>query len=152
MHTRRALACVTLARCAQGDGTFVNVTATAGVGDLNNARAAIFGDFDSDGDFDIYVSCRDAPNQLYVYQGNGVFEEVGGSAGVNQSAYGQGVAAADYDADGDIDLCVRSVLASLVKLTRLDVYSLDCASGTSLASRAPAALVIRIACIVTTVV
>ena len=82
----------------------MNVTASAGVGDLNNGRAAIFGDFDNDGDFDLYVSCRDAPNQLYVSHGDGVFEEVGASAGVNQTAYGQGVAAADYDGDGDMDL------------------------------------------------
>ena len=88
----------------QGDGTFDNVTATAGVGDLNNARAAVFGDFDNDGDFDIYVSCRGAPNQLYVAQGGGIFEDQAESAGVDQSAYCQGVAAADYDADGDIDL------------------------------------------------
>ena len=92
------------ARCIQGGGTFVDVTTTAGVGDLSNARAAIFGDFDSDGRVDVYVSCRDAPNQLFVSIGGGEFEEVAHRAGVDMSAYCQGVAAADYDADGDMDL------------------------------------------------
>ena len=89
---------------AQGDGTFINVTAASGVGDLNNGRAAVFADFNNDGNVDIYVSCRDSPNQLFVARNDGSFHEIGALAGVNQSAYGQGVAAADYDADGDADL------------------------------------------------
>ena len=74
------------------------------MGDLNNGRAAVFADTNDDGHLDIYVSCRDSPNQLFVARRDGSFEEIGALAGVNQSAYGQGVAAADYDTDGDVDL------------------------------------------------
>ena len=84
------------------DGTFAS---TFGDG---NANSAAFGDFDRDGDLDIFVSNLDSANQLYRNDGNGKFAEVAASAGVGDMRPGFGAAWADYDHDGDLDLYVAT--------------------------------------------
>jgi hypothetical protein len=70
-------------------------------------------DYDGDGDQDLlFVNSRSFdPNAtekplpaLYENQGHWRFKEVGRQAGLNQSFYGMGAVAADYDGDGDADL------------------------------------------------
>lgn len=48
-------------------------------------------------------------NELYLNQGGGQFERQSESGGLNDSGYGMGVAAGDYDNDGDTDLFVTNV-------------------------------------------
>ena len=68
-------------------------------------------DSDGDGDFDLYLvnsgnlveGRGDSWNRLYRNDG-ARFREVTREAGLSGSAYGMGVAAADYDNDGDQDL------------------------------------------------
>jgi hypothetical protein len=95
-----------------GDGTFTDVTDAAGLGALNNNRAAGWGDFDNDGYLDLYVvdSGTDpdgkGPNHLYRNNHNGAFKDVAGRAGVQANAMsrGRGAAWGDYDNDGFLDL------------------------------------------------
>lgn len=54
--------------------TFVDVTNIAGVGNTGNTQGVVAGDFDNDGDLDIYLTnIGDGLNALYVNQGNGTF-------------------------------------------------------------------------------
>jgi len=94
-----------------GDGTFTDVTAQAGVTDrkLYFGFAVIFDDFDNDGRTDIFVANDSNPNYLYHNKGDGTFEDIAVAAGVAYSPDGKehsgmGAAAGDYDNDGLMDL------------------------------------------------
>jgi len=74
----------------------------------------VFADFDLDGELDLYISTGDAhhlePHQdvLFLGDGHGKFTDVSESAGewARQKRVGRGVAGADFDNDGDIDILV----------------------------------------------
>ena len=89
-----------------GDGTFTDVAGAAGVSDSRNSIAALWGDYDNDGDLDLYVVNFFEQDQLYRNNGSGSFSRVTGSAGVNVISQGSeaGAAWGDYDGDGDLDL------------------------------------------------
>ncbi len=89
-----------------GDGTFTEVGASAGVRGIAEGRSAAWGDYDNDGNLDLYVTINGSPNLLYRNNGDGTFTEVGASAGVNDSGGGASAAWGDYDNDGDVDLYV----------------------------------------------
>jgi Flp pilus assembly protein TadD len=86
----------------RGDGTFEDVTAKAGVGDVRGARKALFVDLDHDGDLDLLLV---GGSQRTVYRNNldGTFTEATaafglGGGGADDAAFG------DFDGDGRIDL------------------------------------------------
>jgi len=89
----------------RGDGTFENVTAAAGVGDQNYGMGCAVGDYDGDGDFDLYVTNLEL-NVLYRNEGHGTFTDVTKTAGVGDDGWGASAAFADYDDDGKLDLFV----------------------------------------------
>src|SRR5688572_18450172 len=78
----------------------------------------LFFDYDSDGWIDIFLvdggSHADpkvherARHRLYRNRGNGTFEDVAARSGIRHGGYGMGACAADYDADGDVDLYVTN--------------------------------------------
>jgi hypothetical protein len=87
-----------------GNFRFVDVTEEAGVGDPGFGLGATVGDYDNDGDQDLYVS-NFGPNVLYRNRGDGAFEDVTRQAGVGRgNRVGAGVAFLDMDGDGDLDL------------------------------------------------
>jgi hypothetical protein len=94
-----------------GDGTFTDVTAKAGVADreLYHGFTVVFRDFNGDGRPDIFVANDSNPNLLYLNQGDGTFHESALTSGVGFNEDGQtmanmGVAVGDYDNDGLADL------------------------------------------------
>lgn len=103
-----------------GDGTFSDVTHQAGLATpAHPTGAAAWGDFDGDGDLDLFVAnesinqlnrgfLRPRPCQLFRNNGNGTFTDIAEKAGVDAVLYAKGVAAGDYDNDGDLDLFVSS--------------------------------------------
>ncbi len=90
----------------RGDGTFEDVTGTAGVagGRLGNKTYGTWGDYDGDGRLDLYICKYYAGNELYHNDGNGTFTEV--EAGVGDKRDSEKAAWVDYDNDGDLDLYV----------------------------------------------
>jgi hypothetical protein len=94
-----------------GDGTFTDVTAAAGVVPGSNSRAAIWGDVDNDGHLDLYVVARSGPNHLYRNNGDGTFTDVAAAAGIQAltGALGEGAAWGDFDNDGSLDLYLTHV-------------------------------------------
>ena len=90
-----------------GGGKFTDVTAEAGVGRSGWSNGAAFGDYDGDGDLDLFVA-RHGPDLLYRNEGGGRFVEVGEQAGVADPGWGAGVVWFDYDGDLDLDLYVAN--------------------------------------------
>ena len=89
-----------------GDGTFTDVTDSSGAaGDPGGGSGIAWGDYDRDGNIDLYVARFGAPNKLYRNLGTGAFADVTATSGpVGDAGEGDGVAWADYDNDGDLDL------------------------------------------------
>lgn len=121
----------------RGDGSFEDVTAKAGIHSESWSVAAGWFDYDGDGRLDLFVvnyvvfdpksepSCRDPrsgsplhchpdlytglPNTLYHNNGDGTFTDVSESAGIRRYiGKGMGVAFADYDGDGRMDILVTN--------------------------------------------
>jgi hypothetical protein len=93
-----------------GKWAFTDVTEQAGVGHTGFGLGVTAGDYDNDGDLDLYVN-NYGPNCLYRNDGDGTFTDVTAQAGV---ANGHRVGAAahflDMDKDGDLDLFVANYL------------------------------------------
>lgn len=86
-----------------GSMRFEDTTETTALGDSGYGLGVVAGDYDSDGDLDLYLS-NFGPNVL-LRNDNGVFVNVTETAGVaNGDRVGAGVSFFDYDSDGDIDL------------------------------------------------
>ena len=100
------------------DGTFSDVTSTAGIAPIEHGRGVAWGDYNNDGFMDLYIA-RAAPssytgmmsalelsNNLYINNGDGTFTDnttsvgLGGSFNTNAAAWG------DVNSDGFLDLFV----------------------------------------------
>jgi hypothetical protein len=98
-----------------GDGTFTDVTAKAGLEGIGYSMGVAAGDYDNDGFVDLYVTGVDH-NQLFHNNGNGTFTDVTAKAGVTGIIPGFGKAWAvtagwfDYNNDGLLDLLVVNYL------------------------------------------
>jgi hypothetical protein len=120
----------------RGDGTFEDVTASSGTDDRRWSVSATFFDYDNDDWLDLYVGnyvdysitkqvpcvgntgavdyCAPAvyphlPDRLFRNLANGSFEDITGSAGLSGAkGAALGVAAADFDQDGRVDLYVTN--------------------------------------------
>jgi enediyne biosynthesis protein E4 len=117
-----------------GDGTFTDVTAKAGVAAGGWSVSAGFFDYDNDGKLDLFVTrymdwdtqhSKDCggnfhtycppgefprtTNILYHNRGDGTFEDVSQRSGIAaKKGHGLGVAFADYDSDGFTDIYVAN--------------------------------------------
>lgn len=123
----------------QGDGTFVDVTTTAGVEnemvneiEFTTGWGTAFLDVDNDALLDLFVAngripalpsnptSPNDPNKLYLNNGDKTFTDVSEAAGIDDIRYGRGFAYSDYDQDGDLDMVVV-VLDELGGTTRFYV-------------------------------
>lgn len=97
-----------------GDGTFTDVTKTAGIyNTTGKGLGVVWGDYNNDGTPDIYVANDSTENFFYHNNGDGTFEEVGFMVGVALSEdgvaeNGMGTAFGDWNNDGWLDLTVTN--------------------------------------------
>jgi hypothetical protein len=91
------------------NGTFTEVTTTAGVGDEGFGMAGSAADYDRDGDLDLYV-LNYGPNVFYRNNGDGTFTDVTAEAGLSDPLWSVSAPWLDYDGDGDLDLYVANYL------------------------------------------
>ena len=84
--------------------------------EIMGGGAALF-DMDGDGDLDLYLvqsgsvldtGKKSPSNRLYRNRGDATFADVTAGSGTDIGGYGMGVAAADYDDDGDVDLYITN--------------------------------------------
>jgi hypothetical protein len=94
-----------------GDGTFTDVSAKAGILKTQSAYGftPLVADFDNDGWPDIYLADDSTPSLLFHNNHDGTFSEIGLLAGVaynsnGRTQAGMGVDAGDYDGDGRFDI------------------------------------------------
>jgi enediyne biosynthesis protein E4 len=103
-------------------GRFVDVTAKAGFVDREGRGLGVLAaDFDGDGRTDVFVANDTSANFLYRNQGRFQFTEQGQEAGVAASSSGgyqagMGVACADFDGDGRLDVAVTNFYAESTSL------------------------------------
>ncbi|HVV99540.1 MAG TPA: CRTAC1 family protein [Planctomycetaceae bacterium] len=119
----------------QGDGTFAETAEATGLSDSLWSTSAAFGDVNGDGCLDLYVAhyvdwsfdndpfcpapdgrrerCppqryEGLPDVLYMSRGDGSFDDASKAAGLRSDGKGLGVAMADFDVDGDLDIYVAN--------------------------------------------
>ena len=108
-----------------GDGSFTDITKTAGVGHQGYGMGCVFADYDGDGNIDLYVTNYGA-NVLYRNNGDGSFRDVTATAGVDCELWSTGAAFADVDGDNDLDLYVCNyVTYDLEALEQMKAESLQ---------------------------
>jgi len=99
----------------EGDGRFTDVSATAGLETaFGTGLGVACGDFDGDGRSDVFVANDGRVDQLWINLGDGRFEDRALFSGcaMDQDGIakaGMGVAVADIDDDGDLDLLIGNL-------------------------------------------
>ena len=95
-----------------GGGVFEDVTQASGLVNEHPTQAGAFGDYDNDGDLDVFIGNESLPSGparpsvLFRNEGDGTFREVGSEAGVATPGFAKAAVWGDYDNDGRIDLYV----------------------------------------------
>ena len=94
----------------QGDGTFADVAKAAGLAAMNEpgsgvSMGSVWGDYDNDGFEDVFVY-KWGRQRLYRNQGDGVFSDVSGEAGLDLWVNANSAVWTDVNRDGRIDLYV----------------------------------------------
>lgn len=95
-----------------GDGTFADVSAAAGITEPGWGLAGAWGDYNDDGYPDIYVGNEFGTNALYRNNRDGTFTDVARAAAAEDRGAAMGVAWGDYDNDGDQDVFVSNMYAN----------------------------------------
>ncbi|MEZ5064959.1 MAG: FG-GAP-like repeat-containing protein [bacterium] len=117
----------------QGDGTFRDVSVSAGVADSSGkSLCAAWADLDGDGWPDLYVANDVSDNVLYRNRHDGTFENVSYEAVVADYRGAMGIAVGDWDRDLDLDLFITHWIAQENALYSNQLADFADEAGTSL--------------------
>jgi hypothetical protein len=97
----------------EGNGKFLDVAATAGVENKRWAKGAAWGDYDNDGQLDLFVSNMEGPARLYRNLGDGTFLDIASNLGIDGPPHGFTCLFWDYDDDGWLDIFVADYSSNL---------------------------------------
>lgn len=90
-----------------GGGNFTKIVSSPVVSDSRSSDGSTWGDFDNDGDIDLYVTnWYGQPNLFYTNNGDGTFTQESGSVLSTNNTFSEAASWGDYDRDGDLDLYV----------------------------------------------
>jgi hypothetical protein len=90
-----------------GDAHFTDITATTGdlAKPIGQAVCAAWGDFDNDGNIDLFVGCLRGPNRYFRNRGDGTFADMSEEIGLTQKRFNtQAIALVDLNNDGMLDV------------------------------------------------
>ena len=109
-----------------GTGRFSNVTSGSGFDIPLYGNGVAFGDFDNDGDADVFISCLGA-NHLFRNDGGGKFADVTAAAGVSggEQDWSTSCGWLDFDNDSDLDLFVCNYIQWNRELDQSMEFTLD---------------------------
>ena len=110
---------------SNGDGTYTDVTAKAGVGGRGWGMGCAVGDYDNDGWPDLYVTCVNG-NILYHNNHDGTFSDVTEHARLKDGRWSTSAAFVDYDRDGYLDIYVANNIQVDIWKSPLSFRKPDC--------------------------
>lgn len=93
-----------------GKLAFEDVTEQAGIREDGYGMGLAAGDYDADGDLDVYVA-NFGPNALWRNNGDGTFSEVAAATGAQEDRWSMGATFLDYDRDGHLDLYIANYVS-----------------------------------------
>lgn len=88
-----------------GDGTYTEIGASSGLADIIQTWSSAWGDYDNDGDMDVYVgSSTGNDHKLMRNNGDNTFTDVTSTANVGTAEIGHENIPGDFDNDGNLDI------------------------------------------------
>ena len=119
-----------------GDGTFSDVAAEAGVQNYNFTKSVIWGDYNADRFPDLYVSNFKGLNRLYRNNGDGTFTDVAAQLNIDLPMRSFPAWFWDFDNDGTLDLYVSAYSAGISHLAA-HVLGISIAAASSMVGVEP---------------
>ena len=89
-----------------GEVNFTNVSIESNIGHQMEARTAIAGDYDNDGDLDLFIGATIGASKFFQNNGNGTFQDITSLTGININDQVRGCSWFDYNQDGYLDLYI----------------------------------------------
>jgi len=99
-----------------GDGNFTDVAAGTALADTGKGNGVAWGDYDNDGDLDLYLANWQSSNKLFRNEGDDNFTVVWN----HRSGPDQSVSWADFDNDGNLDILVTALAGTPNELYQND--------------------------------